>query len=97
MLKGDENMNKKIIVAIIAVIGITTLGLLANAGTTYGDVICSEKFVPRHIYFCTNPDGSLKGFNTFEDMNNFYTPPKILLPESTYIYVDGSNSETLTG
>lgn len=85
------------LICVLVIIAMAVISISVNAETsTYGDVICNEKFFPRHIYYCQYPDGHLKGFNTYEAMNAYFVPPleETFIPETTYIY--GSGTETLT-
>ena len=85
-----------IIMAIIGFISISGASYLYQAESEIV-VVCNEKFFPRHIYYCQYPDGHLKGFNTYEQMNAYYVPPleETYVPETIYIY-SGATS-TLSG
>jgi len=81
--------------AIIGFISISAASYLYQGEN--GDIVCNEKFFPRHIYYCQYPEGHLKGFNTYEQMNAYYVPPleETYVPETTYIY--GGATSTLSG
>lgn len=72
--------------------------MVVSSNESYGDITCTEKFVPVHKFECRRPDMSLeKVFQTYDQMNAWYVPPneETFIPETTYIY--GATTETLSG
>jgi len=67
---------------------------------SYGDITCTEKFVPVHKFECRRPDMSIdKVFQTYEQMVTWYSPPleETFIPEITYVYGSGTTTYTYSG
>lgn len=57
------------------------------ADEQYGDITCTEKFVPVHKFECRRPDLSIeKVFQTESQMNAWYDPYRdvTFIPQVTY-------------
>jgi len=84
---------KYIIIGIIALI-LLIIPSLVNADE-YGEITCNYIPIWGGAWLCS--DGFM-WFN-YESMSVHYSPPmeEIYIPESTYLYVEGGSTETLSG
>lgn len=90
-------MKKRTIMLILVLVSMLALPVMIMA-EEYGDITCTEKFVPVHKFECRRPDMSLeKVFQTYEQMVSWYVPPntETYIPEVTYVY--SAPTETLSG
>lgn len=72
--------------------------IISSQAVEYGDITCTEKFIPVHKFECRRPDMSIdKVFLTYESMLNWYVPPD----QETYIapvtYVYSAPTEAFSG
>jgi len=83
-------MKTKYIISVIALI-LFILPNIISADEQYGDITCTEKFLPVHKFECRRPDFSIeKVFQTETQMRNWYEPIKDLIPESKYVWTVGN-------
>ena len=77
---------KWILIATIAITAVIAPSLVQ--AETYGDVTCTERFYPSHLYSCRDVNNNIiKSFRTYAEMDAYFAPMvDTFIPEVTYVY-----------